>query len=350
MVKALADRQRGGYRTSVLCDGVIRQFFGRGRPMRDLSRDSTQLAIADQVQTFLDNVLIESVLNITRHWHQPERRVDSPVLKRERPWEHTLYFNYSDHCVLRDPQDGLFKCWYEDMEGPLPGVRSNFGRFCRKLYAESVDGLRWRRPELDLYEMDGRKTNIVLGDPDHGQACSGTVVIDPNPPTPDQRFRMMYERIWERGAETRATMEAVHSPDGIHWQAYPELPTFGSAGRKLGDVVLFFYDRYAREFVQTTRHTFIEAGHTNPHVPRSRSFFQPREPHNPAADNQRRIWQTRSHDFIHWSEPILIAATDDEEDNLDESYYGMPMSQMGSIYLGRLASSAPSTTRCTCSS
>jgi len=301
--------------------------------VRDLSRDSTQLVVADQAQTFLDNVLIESVLNVSRHWHQPERRPDAPVLMADRPWEHTLYFNYSDHCVLRDPEDGLFKCWYEDFWGPLPHVNHNFKRFTRKLYAESADGLNWRKPELDLYRMDGRKTNIILGDEEHGETGSGGVVIDPYPPTREERFRMMYTRMWENASGVGMRVEAAHSADGMHWQVYDELPTFGSAGTKLGDVSLFFYDQYAREFVQTTRHTFIEAGYDNPHIPRSTSFFRPREPNHPASDNQRRVWQTRSHDFIHWSEPILIAATDDE-DNLDESYYAMPMSQMGNVYLG----------------
>ena len=44
--------------------------------------------------------LIEAVLNVTRRWHQPRRSGDGPVLKKDRPWEHTLYFDYSDHCVF----------------------------------------------------------------------------------------------------------------------------------------------------------------------------------------------------------------------------------------------------------
>jgi len=301
--------------------------------VRDVSRDSTQLAVGSSVQTFLDNVLIESVLNITRRWHQPQRRSDGPVLQRDRPWEHTLYLNY-DHIVLRDAEDGLFKCWYEDMHGPLPHVSQNFGRFARKLYAESEDGLHWRKPELGIYEVDGRNTNIVLGDEEHGQTASGTVIIDPNPPSRHERYRMMYTRLWENETGPGSRIEAAHSADGIHWEVYDTLPTFGSAGTKLGDVSMFFYDEYAREFIQTTRHTYIEAGHENPRFRYGKSFFRPREPHNPAKDSQRRVWLTRSHDFIHWSEPILIAATDDEQDNLDESYYAMPIFQVGNMYLG----------------
>ncbi|MDP7743541.1 MAG: hypothetical protein QGF67_19020, partial [Lentisphaeria bacterium] len=45
------------------------------------------------------------------------------------------------------------------------------------------------------------------------------------------------------------------------------------------------------------------------------------------------IWQSRSHDFIHWSEPILVAAADPELDNLDEQFYGMAQYKLGNIHL-----------------
>ena len=68
--------------------------------------------------------------------------------------------------------------------------------------------------------------------------------------------------------------------------------------------------------------------------PRKNNSSSPTSRTTRTSHCQRRIWLTRSHDFIHWSEPILIAATDDEEDNLDDSYYAMPISQVGPVYLG----------------
>jgi hypothetical protein len=101
--------------------------------MRDLSRDSGQLAIGGTVHTFLDNVVIESVQNVTRRWHSPVRKTDQPVIRNDRDSEHILYSTYSNHCVLKDEQDGLFKCWYEDLEGPLPNIRHHWGMFSRQL-------------------------------------------------------------------------------------------------------------------------------------------------------------------------------------------------------------------------
>jgi len=298
--------------------------------MRDLSRDSTQLIVRGFVQTFLDNVMIESVQDVTRRWHRPKRRLAQPLITKDRPWEHSLYFTYSNHCVIRDPESGLFKCWYEDLEGPPKAVGQHFGCFSRQLYAESEDGLRWRKPELGLYELDGHRTNVVLGDADYGQVHSANVVLDPHPPTPEERFRAVYTHLWGSSGHR---IECAHSPDGIHWSVYGELPSFGACGARLGDVSTLFYDQDSREFVQNTRHCRMGAGICNPRNPRVTSFGRPNEPHNFSSYGQRRIFQCRSHDFIHWSEPILVAATDDEEDNLDESFYGMPQFKVGSVYL-----------------
>lgn len=151
--------------------------------MRDLRRDSSQLFVQTCVQSLLDNVLIETSQDITRRWHQPQRYADGPLIKKDRPWEHALYFTYSNYQVLHDPQDGLFKCWYEDLEGP-DEARSwqHFGMKSRQLYAESKDGINWRKPELDLYTIDGRRTNIVLGDDDYGQVHSAALRDRPSAP------------------------------------------------------------------------------------------------------------------------------------------------------------------------
>jgi hypothetical protein len=129
-------------------------------------------------------------------------------------------------------------------------------------------------------------------------------------------------------------IEAAHSADGIHWQTYDELPTFGMSGGHLGDVSLLFYDEGAREFVQNTRHFAMEPGPgANPRTPRNQSFANPYEPYNFAAYNRRRIFQSRSHDMIHWSELVPVAATDDAEDNLDESFYAMAQYKLGNVHL-----------------
>ena len=307
--------------------------------MRDLSLDPTHLFAGENVQLLLDNLLIETSQDLTRRHYQPKRAADAPLIERDKPWEHLLYFTYSNHQVIRDPDEGLFKCWYEDLEGPDERLSSHhFNMFSRQLYAESRDGIHWEKPLLDVARHNGAPTNIVLGDPDYGQVHSCGYVIDPDAADAAQRYRAIYAHYWDRPSERGRRTECAHSPDGIHWSRYGTLPSFGRCGSRIGDVSTLYYDPESRDFVQITRHFLQRNAPANPVNPRSpvnrRSFNVPHEPHNFASYSQRRLWLTRSHDFIHWSEPVVIAATDDEEDNLDESFYGMPIFRVGRMYLG----------------
>ena len=301
--------------------------------MRDLTFDSTNLYVKDAVQTFIDSVLIEFAQDVTRRWHTPQRKGEGPVLKKDRPWEHVTYFTYSNHYVLRDPEDGLFKCWYEDLHHRPEKWPDVCGHDSRQLYAESEDGINWHKPELDVVEIDGRKTNIVLGDQDYGKVHSMGVVIDRHPPRREERFRALFSHLWEDASGGHNRIECAHSPDGIHWTLYDESPRMGMSGSQLNDVSVIFYDEDAREFVQNTRHFLQWAGAINLKNPYTTSFTGPIQPHNPLTYNQRRVWQTRSHDFMHWSELVPVAATDDEDDNLDESFYGMSQYKMGNLHL-----------------
>ena len=301
--------------------------------MRDLTLDSTLFNIRDNTQTFLDNAIIESVQDITRRWYQPERRSSQSLILRDRPWEHTLYFTYSNHCVLWDPHDHLFKCWYEDLEGPPQPSGGHFGFFSRQLYAQSVDGTTWEKPELDISVIDGRRTNIVLGSREYGQVHSASYVIDKHPTRADERFRSIYSYLQDHGSSSVVRTECAHSADGLHWQVYDTAPSFGSCRARLGDVSVLLYDDDARQFVQNTRHCAMGRRPFNPRSPRNHSFNPPHEPHRFDAYRQRRVFQSRSHDFVHWTEPIVVAAADDYEDNLDESFYGMAQWRLGNIHL-----------------
>jgi hypothetical protein len=305
--------------------------------MQDLTKDSTHLAVGSAAQLFLDNTILEGIQNVTRRWYQPTRRGDGPVIKRDRPWEHVTYFTYSNYAVLRDPIDGLIKCWYEDLE-LLPAERWGPGHtmgnhHSSQLYAYSEDGVRFIKPELDICDVDGQRTNIVLGSPPYGDVHSTSVIIDPYPSEPEARFRAIYTRM-NFTPDGRKESTIARSPDGIHWQPYSARPEFGFSGHHLGDVSVLFYDDESREFVQNTRHGYYGSGALDDRHPTYVSFLRPYELDNWAAQNKRRIFQTRSHDFIHWTTPVLIAAAEDDFDNLDDSYYGMCQYRVGTTHIG----------------
>ena len=290
--------------------------------------DSTHLYIRNDDQLFVDNALIEATMDLTRRWYSPVKD-PLPVITKDRPWEHIPYIMWGNYCTLRDPEDGLFKCWYEDLELRNTGSLTDRWFGACQCYAESEDGINWRKPELDVREVDGRRTNIVIGGDERGEVHSAYVVLDPHPSRLEDRFRMLYTLM--PGGPDR--IECAHSPDGIHWSVYEERPVFGID--HLDDAAIIFYDELSRCFVLNTRHFYQWA--VNPQgtpTVESKPLSEWRFPNNWAQRNRRRVWQTYSHDFINWSEPVLMADVDDDEDNLDVSYYAMSQCKIGTLALG----------------
>lgn len=293
--------------------------------------DSTYLYIKEEPQLFVDNLVIEASMDLTRRWYHPAK--DSrPLIVKDRPWEHVPYFTYSNYCVLKDPQDGLFKCWYEDLQLRKTGKMTGRWFGACQCYAESKDGLHWDKPELDVRVVDGRKTNIIFGGDQRGEVHSANIVLDPHPPRPEERFRMLYTLMLDDEPDK---IECAYSADGIYWTPYPALPAFGISGPNLNDVSVIFYDELARCFVMNTRHFLQWAGNVRD-MPAmgNKPHSEWNCPNNFALLNRRRVWQTHSPDFLHWSEPVLIADIDDDQDNLDTSLYGMSQFKVGTLNLG----------------
>lgn len=307
--------------------------------------DSTYLHIEHDPQLFVDSWQIECTQGLTRQWHKPVRFERGPLISRDRPWEQTLYFTYSNHCVIKDPEDGIVKCWYEDL-GPIDG--QGHPRKTRVLYAESDDGLNFRKPDLDICVINGHRTNIVMGYVEGGEATTGNpwahagvhsngFVIDPSPPTPDERFRTIFSRTtFDSTSGPCRQIQCAHSADGLHWSPYATRPVLGSSGNLLGDVSCVHYDSEARQFVQNTRHSLMSTAPHPPGTPRVSHWFGPYYPHRPDLMNKRRVYQSRSHDFIHWTDPVPIAVPDDERDNLDEGHYGMQQFRVGRLHFATL--------------
>ncbi len=138
-----------------------------------------------------------------------ERPAISPVVLRgERPWEH-----YISHfrTVLLD--EGRYRLWYETYP---PAWTSDHE--CRLAYAESDDGLAWRRPALRLAACRaarGRSNIVFPAQPDkkfHG----ATVFKDPS----DRRlpYKLIF---YGKGADGSDQIEGAVSPDGLRWTVLP---------------------------------------------------------------------------------------------------------------------------------
>ncbi len=311
--------------------------------MDSLQADAIRLQIGHTKQFFFDNVIIESVQNLTRRLHSPEKVAEAPLIQKDKRWEQVTYFTCSSWRVIRDPADGIFKCWYEDWQMDPQKLVQTGGSFhnpahfpSRYLFARSEDGLHWEKPELGVRIEEGYDTNIVLGDRDFettfGSVHSGYVFLDRLEEDEEHRFKILFNH----RTPDKGEYEFASSPDGIHWQPWGELPHFGCWGAHLGDVLTISFDLDERTYILNTRHPRMGAGWFDPQSPVLEQFSRPYCPDQPWRTNKRRIFQARSADLIHWSEPQPIVVPDDELDNLDDYFYGMKQYNLDGMWIGFL--------------
>lgn len=293
--------------------------------------DPSMLNIWHEKQLLIDDLLIESAENICRTWHTPTKTEESPLIKTDMPWEHVAYFSCNTWQVIRDPRDGVFKCLYCDWDKPdiKPGEPACGNSIFNILYAESEDGINWKKPLLGIHKMDGQDTNVVVPN-----AYNPGMLLDPHEPNPDKRFKMICTQ-FTPGGDVEAVLAAT-SGDCIHWTPMDEPPAIGRHGSRLDDVIIMHYDVYGRMYVMNTRHYDMYAIKRNLKNPVLYHWTLPYYPADWRRQNKRRIWQSESSDMIHWSEPYTVLVPEDGKDNLDETFYGLCQFSAGSLTLGFL--------------
>jgi hypothetical protein len=315
--------------------------------------DSVMLTVGNVPQYFFDNLVVEQTQDITKTVHSPAKQ-PGPVIYKDRPWERNPYFTFNGWSVLRDENTGKYMCWYEDWPiDPKEVVRRGVVYCCPAAthFATSEDGINWVKPELDYATYEGAKTNTVLGVAPYEKLESTIVFADPLETDHGKRLKLMLTHFLP-GADSAGAIagtrdgrdglledfhvEIHYSGDGIKWTPYPELPRFGRHGNGLGDCYTIFVDEEAGVYRMLTRAAAMESVHYDERRPQTNSFFPPHFPYDAARMNKRRVFQSESADLVHWSRPQSILTPDDDDDNLDDSYYGMAQFKMGEVYVGFL--------------
>ncbi len=293
--------------------------------------DATMLAVGREKQVFPDDLVVESAENVCRTWHAPGKQPESPVLRKDRPWEHITYFSCNTFQVIHDPQDGLFKCWYTDWDKPQVGKDEMALGASRLniLYAESEDGIVWRKPIVGATEANGQGTNIVMRD-----AYNLGLVLDPHEQNASRRYKGIYTQ-FQPGGDVEEVV-AAFSADGVHWSPHPERPVIGRSGLRLDDVLILHYDPHGRIFVMNTRHYDMYAVARNLRNPVVGQWCPPVYPLDWSRTNKRRVWQSESADLIHWTDPYVALSPEDGADDLDECFYGLCQFPCGSVVYGFL--------------
>ena len=223
---------------------------------------------------FVDDVMIARKQGVVRSAHAASK-LPAPVLRAERPWEATAHDRriYVYGTVLPDETAGGWRLWYMHASGKV-------------LYATSQDGLRWDRPELGLVEFDGSSANNLL--PINLQSPS--VILDPASPASER-----YKMLGNRKAGGKHGYYAAHSPDGIHWNFYENNPILPG-----GDTCSLAHDPQTGEFL---------AFHKRSHTYR--------------GQETRLVYLSVSRDMQSWTEPVLVMAPDEIDDEQTRSEGGL---------------------------
>lgn len=213
--------RKAGHET--VCSGRMREM----RPLllilaltSTLCAADAPIALGSRRELFVDGYLIDSLQGGARQQlHHPEAK--EIVLTHDAAWEGT---GCGYHSVFLDPETGRYRLYYKAWHLDVKDGKVNTGAhplYC--CYAESDDGIHWRKPELGIVDFKGSKANnIVLAPQTFGDVTSDpghpAVFRDENPNCPPEaRYKAII-----RAAKPHGLL-VFQSPDGLHFSlAHPK--------------------------------------------------------------------------------------------------------------------------------
>ena len=271
---------------------------------------------------FFDSFHLRRHRGLTFHMHQPEKEAGNPILRPEQPWEGWRSFWYG-RAVLYDPRLGRYRAWYETrQDSTSPDGNWERAALKRIAYAESDDGVVWRRPSLHQHERDGSTANSIISVGALGMHFAN-VIIDEHEADPRKRYKMMfYAQPPGRGqAELAEGMQVALSADGLRWWLPVDpheapIPSGRSwrAGRTTcADAIsLYGWSEQHQRYV-----AFLKSNDVIP-------------------TRFRTICWSESEDFINWSRLVNVLAPDDAAAPGTEFYY-MTVFPCADLYVGLLS-------------
>ncbi len=255
-------------------------------------QDSTHVIdISSQKQLFIDDLLIESCRGISKTMNLPHQ-YDEILLECDQPWEagpESKVAAYSS--VLKEKNK--IRLWYDL-------YNSKTKERC-VAYAESDDGLHFKKPKLGLINVNGsRENNLVI--PGTIGGCS--VWIDRHAPE-NERYKTQ--------AKIYPSQEfQIHtSADGLNWKSFAK-PNIGNKDTQ----TIIFWDSAVSRYVMYTRKWFK---------------FENKD------DNFRCVRRLESDDLVNWDNEMIVM----EPDSLDRALYKTPTGQLPVDYYGALVFKYP---------
>jgi hypothetical protein len=290
------------------------------------------MVLRENTIMFIDDSMITEQCGLSRIPTPAAKHPANPIIGRDNPWEAGNVYIFGS--VLRDAETGLFRMWYQAIDREASTSPDHMS-IC---YAESNDGIHWRKPLMPLVPYRHLKlTNIVLGNAIYpGNPYCSSVVFDPDA-APAERYKMLvwYEQ-WTDGLSRFNGAASFYSEDGLRWRVYPDaqpainIPVRFENGKiarfeSPNDANCVSPDRLDGEFVnwQVMRRKIPPAKRVY-----ARDLM--------AGDRLERVLAMQtSRDFVHWSEPRDIIVPGPEDPDFIQ-FYSMGGFRYGNYWLGTL--------------
>lgn len=187
------------------------------------------LDIGSRRQLFVGQDLIVSMDGIRQVLHHPVRR--EIAIKPEHPWE-----KHGVSYMVTFKDGDRFRAWYRVDAAAFGSGK----RRAMTAYAESKDGIHWRKPKLGIIEFNGSKENNLVWD---GAAGNLAPFRDDNPKCKrEERYKAVARA---------ADLYALVSPDGLHWKLADKKPIF--TDRPFDSHNIVFWDQPTQQYVVYAR-------------------------------------------------------------------------------------------------
>lgn len=251
--------------------------------------------IGSRRELFVDDALIERLQGKAElRLHQPVPQAIAIV--HDAPWEGS---GSGFHSLFQDEQ--IYRMYYKSWQiDPLSeaGVKSQVKHELFCAYAESDDGIHWRKPVLGLVEFKGSKANNlvmasgVVGKVD-ADAGHPAVFKDDNPAAaPDARYKAILRSRQPHG------MLAFKSPDGLHWSPLADAPIITDGA----------FDAQNLAFWDAARHEYRAYWRTFSGGVGTGERWTPK--------GYRAIRTATSKDLIHWENQVDLRYVDSPDEHL----------------------------------
>ena len=247
----------------------------------------TVIDVGSKKQLFIDDLFVASWNGVRLTVNPPHKtRERNLVPDPDRPWE-ALRVAYP--CTVMEDR-GKYRMWYDAMYDRQPEDQLPYRLVC---YAESDDGIDWRKPIVGAYAFRGSKRNNISI-----PTAPGSVFIDPNAP-PEERYKyfgrnrvaMLEDRVAGAGSWIYA------SADGLSFK-----PLYGRpATRQISDTHdVAFWDPAIGRYVAYTKYIG--------HFDSQGALVRPELP--TGVRKGRKIWRMTTERLDRWPEAKVVLAMD----------------------------------------